>query len=116
TEPRTTRSIDMSRHRLPLTGVRVLELGNYIAALTAGRMLADFGAEVLKVERSETGDELRTWQLKTGTTSMLYRTINRDEKSVERDLRSEEGREAVIELVRRSDILLENFHPDTLKK
>ena len=90
----------MSRHRLPLTGVRVLELGNYIAAPTAGRMLADFGAEVIKVERPETGDEIRNWRLKAGTTSMLYRTINRNKKSVELDLRSEEGREAVIELVR----------------
>src|SRR5699024_2087745 len=116
TEPRTTRSIDMSRHRLPLTGVRVLELGNYIAAPTAGRMLADFGAEVIKVERPETGDEIRNWRLKAGTTSMLYRTINRNKKSVELDLRSEEGREAVIELVRRSDIMLENFRPGTLEK
>src|SRR5699024_8557274 len=98
----------MSRHRLPLTGVRVLELGNSIAAPTARRMLADFGAEVIKVERPETGDEIRNRRLKAGTTSMLYRTINRNKKSVELDLRSEEGREAVIELVRRSDILLEN--------
>src|SRR5699024_3045622 len=93
----------MSRHRLPLTVVRFLAL-------------ADFGAEVIKVERPETGDEIRNWRLKAGTTSMLYRTINRNKKSVELDLRSEEGREAVIELVRRSDILLENFRPGTLEK
>ena len=59
---------------LPLAGVRVLELGNYIAAPTAGRMLADFGAEVIKVERPGTGDEVRNWRLYSGTTSMLYRT------------------------------------------
>jgi crotonobetainyl-CoA:carnitine CoA-transferase CaiB-like acyl-CoA transferase len=47
----------------PLAGVRVLELGNYIAAPTAGRMLADFGVEVIKVERPVTGDELRNWRL-----------------------------------------------------
>ena len=58
----------------PLDGVRVLELGNYIAAPTAGRMLADFGAEVIKVERPATGDELRNWRLYGGDTSMLYRT------------------------------------------
>ena len=106
----------MSTRRLPLTGVRVLELGNYIAAPTAGRMLADFGAEVIKVERPETGDELRNWRLKAGTTSMLYRTINRNKKSVVLDLRSEEGRTAALELVRRSDIVLENFRPGTLEK
>ena len=106
----------MSTHRLPLSGVRVLELGNYIAAPTAGRMLADFGAEVIKVERPGTGDELRNWRLKAGDTSMLYRTINRNKKSVVLDLRSDEGREAVLELVRRSDILLENFRPGTLEK
>ena len=64
--------------RLPLAGVRVLELGNYIAAPTAGRMLADYGAEVVKVERPGTGDELRNWRLQQGTTSLLYRTINRN--------------------------------------
>lgn len=106
----------MTTRRLPLTGVRVLELGNYIAAPTAGRMLADFGAEVIKVERPGTGDELRNWRLKSGTTSMLYRTINRNKKSVTLDLRSEAGREAVLELVRRSDIVLENFRPGTLEK
>ncbi len=102
--------------RQPLAGVRVLELGNYIAAPTAGRMLADFGAEVIKVERPGSGDELRNWRLKKGTTSLLYRTINRNKKSVVLDLRSEHGREAVLELVRRSDIVLENFRPGTLEK
>ena len=57
---------DMTRSIAPWTGVRVLELGNYIAAPTAGRMLADFGAEVIKVERPVTGDELRNWRLLRG--------------------------------------------------
>ena len=73
----------------PLAGVRVLELGNYIAAPTAGRMLADFGAEVIKVERPVTGDELRNWRLYSGDTSMLYRTINRNKKSIVLDLKTE---------------------------
>jgi formyl-CoA transferase len=100
----------------PLAGVRVLELGNYIAAPTAGRLLADFGAEVIKVERPGTGDELRNWRLKKGSVSMLYRTINRNKKSVVLDLRGEAGREAVLELVKQCDILLENFRPGTLEK
>ncbi|MDQ0823848.1 formyl-CoA transferase [Arthrobacter sp. B2I5] len=100
----------------PLQGVRVLELGNYIAAPTAGRMLADFGAEVIKVERPRTGDELRNWRLYAGDTSMLYRTINRNKKSVVIDLRTEEGRQLVLELAAASDIVLENFRPGTLEK
>ncbi|MHC5559847.1 CaiB/BaiF CoA transferase family protein [Kocuria sp. U4B] len=100
----------------PLEGVRVLELGNYIAAPTAGRLLADFGAEVIKVERPGTGDELRNWRLYKGTTSMLFRTLNRNKKSVVLDLRSHAGREAVKALVAASDVLLENFRPGTLEK
>ena len=98
----------------PLAGMRVVELGNYIAAPTAGRLLADFGAEVIKVERPGTGDELRTWRLYGGDTSLLYRTINRNKRSVELDLRSEEGRDAVLDLLSRSDALIENFRPGTL--
>ncbi|MGO4433717.1 CaiB/BaiF CoA transferase family protein [Paenarthrobacter sp. RAF9] len=100
----------------PLDGVRVLELGNYIAAPTAGRLLADFGAEVIKVERPGTGDELRNWRLHKGTTSMLYRTLNRNKKSVVLDMRTEAGKQAVLELVANSDILLENFRPGTLER
>lgn len=100
----------------PLKGIRVLELGNYIAAPTAGRMLADFGAEVIKVERPRTGDELRNWRLYAGDTSMLYRTINRNKRSVVLDLRTDEGRELVLELAAKSDIVLENFRPGTMEK
>ncbi|KXW69492.1 CaiB/BaiF CoA transferase family protein [Mycolicibacterium phlei] len=101
---------------LPLQGVRVLELGNYIAAPTAGRLLADFGAEVIKVERPGTGDELRRWRLHRGDTSLLYRTINRNKKSVVIDLRTEEGRRDVKRLAAQCDIVLENFRPGTLEK
>jgi formyl-CoA transferase len=100
----------------PLDGVRVLELGNYIAAPTAGRMLADFGAEVIKVERPVTGDELRNWRLYSGDTSMLYRTINRNKKSIVVDLKTEQGRDIVLDLVRHCDVVLENFRPGTLEK
>ena len=96
--------------------MRVLELGKYIAAPTAGRMLADFGAEVIKVERPVTGDELRNWRLYSGDTSMLYRTINRNKKSIVLDLRSERGRQIVLDLIRHCDVLLENFRPGTLEK
>jgi formyl-CoA transferase len=100
----------------PLAGVRVLELGNFIAAPTAGRMLADFGAEVIKVERPGTGDELRNWRLHAGDTSMLFRTINRNKKSIVLDLKTELGRRTVLELVAHCDVVLENFRPGTLEK
>ncbi|MFD5747416.1 CaiB/BaiF CoA transferase family protein [Streptomyces sp. NPDC127033] len=101
---------------LPLAGIRVIELGNFIAAPTAGRLLADFGAEVIKIERPRTGDELRNWRLFAGDTSMLYRTINRNKKSIELDLRTGDGRATVLELVSCSDVLIENFRPGTLDK
>jgi len=101
---------------LPLTGIRVIELGNYIAAPTATRLLADFGAEVIKIERPRTGDELRNWRLYAGDTSMLYRTINRHKKSVVVDLRTPTGRDLVLRLIARSDALVENFRPGTLER
>ncbi len=100
----------------PLDGVRVLELGNYVAAPTAGRILGDFGAEVIKVERPGTGDELRNWRLYGGDTSMLYRTVNRNKKSIVLDLRTDAGRAIVLDLVRHCDVLLENFRPGMLEK
>lgn len=101
---------------LPLAGLRVVELGNYIAAPTAGRLLADFGADVIKVERPRTGDELRNWRLYAGDTSMLYRTINRNKKSIVADLKSDAGRDIVLRLLARSDALIENFRPGTLDR
>ncbi|MET0474118.1 MAG: CoA transferase [Mycobacterium sp.] len=100
----------------PLHGLRVLELGNYIAAPTAGRLLADFGAEVIKVERPGTGDELRNWRLYAGTTSMLFRAVNRNKKSIVLDLKTDEGRAAALDIVGHCDVVLENFRPGTLER
>lgn len=106
----------VARPRRPLSGVRVVELGNYIAAPTTGRLLADFGAEVIKIERPRTGDEVRRWRLYEGGTSMLYRTLNRNKLSVELDLRAPKGRQAVLDLLAISDVLIENFRPGTLDR
>jgi len=105
-----------SSSSLPLNGIRVLELGNYIAAPTAGRLFADFGAEVIKVERPGTGDELRQWRLQGGTTSMLWRTMNRNKQCVTLNLRTDEGRKLVLDLVRHCDVVIENFRPGTLER
>lgn len=98
----------------PLVGYRVLELGNFIAAPFAGRLFADFGAEVITVEKPASGDELRQWRLGRGDTSMLWRTLARNKKSITLDLRTPEGRDVVLRLVGRTDVLLENFRPGTL--
>jgi formyl-CoA transferase len=79
-------------------------------------LLADFGAEVIKIERPGTGDELRNWRLYAGETSMLFRTVNRHKKSVVADLRTEKGRDLVLGLVAKSDALIENFRPGTLER
>ncbi|MBG6084803.1 CaiB/BaiF CoA transferase family protein [Zhihengliuella flava] len=108
----------MSKHStsgLPLEGVRVLELGNFIAAPFAGRVFADFGAEVIKIEKPGTGDELRDWRKARGGTSMLFRTMARNKKSVVLDLRTEEGQEAVRQLTAECDVLIENFRPGVLE-
>jgi formyl-CoA transferase len=100
----------------PLAGYRVLELGNFIAAPFASRIFADFGAEVIKIERPGVGDELRGWRRSRGDTSMLFRTIARNKRSVTLDLRSAEGRDLALGLVRHTDVVVENFRPGTLER
>lgn len=100
----------------PLAGLRVVELGNFIAAPSAGRLLADLGADVVKVERPVGGDELRRWRLHEGDTSLLFRAMNRNKRSLTLDLKHPEGRAVALELISRSDILLENFRPGTLER
>lgn len=99
-----------------LSDVRVLELGNFIAAPFATRLLADFGAEVIKIETPGTGDELRNWRRQRGKVSMMFRTLARNKRSVTVDLRTEEGQEIVRDLVAKSDVVIENFRPGTLEK
>lgn len=111
-----TNRLNEDEQDLPLAGVRVLELGNFIAAPFAGRVFGDFGAEVIKIERPDGGDELRDWRKTRGETSMLFRTIGRNKKSVELDLRSELGVKAIKKIVETTDVLVENFRPGTLEK
>jgi crotonobetainyl-CoA:carnitine CoA-transferase CaiB-like acyl-CoA transferase len=100
----------------PLSGLRVLELGNFIAAPTAGKLFAEFGADVVKVERPRTGDELRAWRRGAGDTSLLFRTLGRGKRSITVDLRHPEGRALVLRLVEHCDVVLENFRPGTLER
>ena len=111
-----TENLHLPGSTLPLDGIRVLELGSFIAAPFAARLFGDFGAEVIKIEKPEGGDELRDWRKTRGTTSMLFRTMGRNKKSVALDLRSELGREAILKIVAKTDVVIENFRPGTLEK
>ncbi len=100
----------------PLDGVRVLEMGQLIAGPFAGCVLAYFGAEVIKIEPPGSGDALRNWRVLKRGTSLWWRSIGRNKKSVSINLRSEQGRDIVKRLAARSDVLIENFRPGTLEK
>lgn len=100
----------------PLHGIRVIELGNFIAAPFASRLFADFGADVIKIERPGVGDELRGWRRSRGDTSMMFRTIARNKHSVTLDLRTDEGRDLALKLVETADVVVENFRPGTLER
>ncbi|MGP9488019.1 CaiB/BaiF CoA transferase family protein [Glutamicibacter sp. AOP5-A2-7] len=111
-----TENLHLGENNLPLAGIRVLELGNFVAAPFAARIFGDFGAEVIKIERPNVGDELRDWRKSRGSTSMLFRTVGRNKKSVALDLRSELGAEAIKKIVATTDVIIENFRPGTLEK
>lgn len=96
----------------PLTGVKVLELGSFIAGPFAGQLLGDYGADVVKVEAPEVGDPMRSWGVTTPNgDSLWWPTIARNKRSVTADLRDEEGRAFVRSLAADADIILENFRP-----
>ena len=101
---------------LPLSGVRVLEMGQLIAGPFAGQMLAAFGAEVIKIEPPGKGDPLRTWrELDEHGTSYWWRSIARNKKSVTIDLSKPAGCEIARQLLLKSDILIENFRPGRME-
>jgi formyl-CoA transferase len=107
----------MSESSGPLAGIRVLELGSIIAGPLAGRMLADLGAEVIKVESPKHPDPMRDWgQGAVNGRKLWWPVIARNKKLVTADLASEEGRELLLELVAQADAIVENFRPGTLEK
>lgn len=108
----------MSQARQALAGLRVLELGQLIAGPFASAMLAGFGAEVIKVEPPTTGDPLRKWRRLHDGTSLWWRSMGRNKHSVAIDLRSEQGRWLVRNMVAsgRIDVVIENFRPGRLEQ
>ncbi len=98
----------------PISGVRVLELGNYIAGPYCGMLLADLGAEVIKVENPRGGDFSRLTGPFVNGQSAGFMALNRNKKSIALDLKTPPGRELLLALIRRADVLIENFRPGTM--
>ena len=99
----------------PLSGLRVLELGQLIAGPFAAKTLADFGADVIKFEAPGTGDPLRKWRLMKDGTSVWWQVQSRNKRSVALDLKRPEAQALVRQLVESADILIENFRPGAME-
>ena len=97
-----------------LDGIRVIELANYVSGPYAGMMLADFGAEVIKIEMPGTGDPFRGWG--AVDYSPTFGSVNRSKKSVVLDLKSADGQAAAKSLIAGADVVVENFRPGTLER
>src|SRR5262245_63811720 len=94
----------------PLAGLRVLDASRVLAGPFCGQLLGDLGAEVIKVERPGSGDETRAWGPPfAGELSAYYLSCNRNKRGITLDLSQDEGLQLFYELVKRSDVLLENF-------
>ncbi len=102
-----------TKNQLPLEGIKVLELGHTVMGPTCGLVLADMGAEVYKVERTGKGDDTR-WLKGFGSGFFIY--FNRNKKSISIDLKSDRGKEILLKLVEKADILIENFGPGTVER
>ncbi|WP_186180294.1 CaiB/BaiF CoA transferase family protein [Burkholderia gladioli] len=100
----------------PLQGIRVIEIGTLIAAPFAARLMAEFGAEVIKIEAPETGDPLRKWRKLHEGTSLWWYLQSRNKKSVCVNLKSPEGVEIVRKLASEADVVIENLRPGALEK
>ena len=98
-----------------LAGYRVIELGQLLAGPFAGCMLGYFGAEVIKIESPNGGDPIRNWREMRDGTSLWWRSLARNKKSVTIDLKSAEGAELVRQLVNQADVVIENFRPGVVE-
>ncbi len=101
---------------MPFEGVKVIDISNFLAAPMSAMFLADFGADVVKVEQPGKGDEVRYWGRNKGGVGLYYKILGRGKKSITADLRTDFGREVVKRLVKDADILVENYRTGTLEK
>lgn len=101
----------------PLTGVLVIDLSQFLAGPLATKVLADLGATVVKVERPGTGDlTRRLYRITNNNTNILFEAINRNKYGIEIDLKSEDGKKALKKLIKKCDILVQNFRPSVLER
>ncbi len=101
----------------PLADLRVIEMGQLLAGPFCGQLMADFGAEVIKIEPPGAGDPMRQWgREKPHGKSLWWPVVARNKKSITLNLREPAGQEMVRELVRTADILIENFRPGTMER
>ena len=98
----------------PLAGIRVLEVGSFIAGPFAGQLLGDYGADVVKIEPPDGGDPMRHWGATHEGAGIWWSSIGRNKRSVVADLRTAEGREVLARIARSADVVLENFRPGRL--
>lgn len=112
----TTQPDSSSGNTGPLAGVRVIELGQLIAGPFCGKTLADFGAEVVKIEPPGKGDPLRKWRLLKNGNSVWWEVSSRNKQSVTLDLTKDEGQDILRLLVKEADVLIENFRPGKMEE
>lgn len=99
----------------PLANLKVIEMGQLIAGPFAAKTLADFGADIIKIEPPEVGDALRKWRLLKDGTSVWWQVQSRNKRSLSLDLKQPEAQDIVRTLLTEADILIENFRPGTLE-
>lgn len=116
TETSQTEQTAETADRLPLEGIRILELGTLLAGPFTGRMLGDFGAEVIKIEAPDKADPMRQWGKQKDGEGLWWPIQSRNKKSITLNLRSEEGQRVFKDLVKESDVVIENFRPGTMEK
>ena len=109
-------SPDVDSPTAPLAGIKVIDIANFLAGPISSMFLADFGADVVKVERPDTGDELRFWGNNKNGVGLMYKLVNRGKRSVTADLRTPLGVAIVKRLVEDADIIVENYRKGTLER
>lgn len=108
--------MSQSSNTLPLCGVKIVEFGQLIAGPFAGKTLADFGAEVIKIEPPVEGDPLRKWRKCYRGNSVWWEVQSRNKQSIVLDLRRPKAQEIARRLTRDADVVIENFRPGTMEK
>lgn len=106
----------MNKQSGVLSGVRVLDLTRVLAGPYCGMMLADFGADVIKIELPGKGDDSRANAPQINGESAYFMNLNRNKRGMTLNLKSEEGRQIFLDLVRDSDVVLENYRPGVMEK